>query len=71
MRRKPIVRLVENAGSVLGLSLLLALTVNAQNSSAPGTEMDRVQAMFSQAKTGADQFSKSGGKPAKVRETDD
>jgi len=56
---------------VLGLSLLLALTVNAQNSSAPGTEMDRVQAMFSQAKTGADQFSKSGGKPAKVRETDD
>jgi len=63
MRRKPIVRRIENAGSLLGLSLLLALTVNAQNSSTPDAEMDRVQAMISQAKTDAEQFSKSGGKP--------
>jgi TolA-binding protein len=47
----------------LGVVLLLTLTVNAQNTSTPDAEMDRVQAMISQAKKDAEQFSKSGGKP--------
>jgi hypothetical protein len=54
------------AGGLLGLALLLtltALTVNAQNTPAPDKEMDRVQAMISQAKKDAEQFSKAGGKP--------
>lgn len=63
MRRKLIVRLFENAGRLLAFSLLLALTVNAQNSSTPDPEMDRVQAMISKAKNDAEQFSKAGGKP--------
>ena len=53
-----------NAGSLLGFTLLLALTVNAQNTPTPDKEMDRVQAMISQAKKDAEQFSKSGGKPS-------
>jgi len=59
-----------NAESLLSLGLgwallltLTALTVNAQNTLAPDKEMDRVQAMVSQAKKDAEQFSKSGGKP--------
>ena len=63
MRHKAVARVFEIAGSLLGLSLLLALTVNAQNSSTPDAEMDRVQAMISQARNDAEQFSKSGGKP--------
>ena len=63
MRRKTIDRLFENAASLLGVSLLLALTVSAQNPPAPDKEMDRVQAMVSQSKKDAEQFSKSGGKP--------
>jgi len=67
MHRRTIDRLFRSAGSLLSLSLgwalLLAVTVNAQNTAATGTEMDRVQAMISQAKKDADQFSKSGGKP--------
>jgi tetratricopeptide (TPR) repeat protein len=67
MRRRSIDRLFGNAGSLLGLSLgwalLLALTVNAQNTPAPDKELDRVQAMISQSKKEAEQFSKSGGKP--------
>lgn len=51
------------SGSVLGFTLLLALTVNAQNTSTPDTETDRVQTMINQARKDADQFSKSGGKP--------
>jgi hypothetical protein len=49
---------------LLGLGLLLTLTVNAQNTPAPDKEIDRVQAMVSQAKKDAEQFSKSGGKPS-------
>ena len=73
MQRRTVDRLFGNAGkagSLLGLSLgwgllltLTALTVNAQNTPAPDKEMDRVQAMISQAKKDAEQFSKSGGKP--------
>ena len=63
MRRTTLNQLSGNLGSMLGWALLLALTVNAQNTPAPDQEMDRVQAMISQAKSDADQFSKSGGKP--------
>ena len=55
-----------NVGRLLVLAWLLsltALTVNAQNTPAPDNEMDRVQAMISQAKKDAEQFSKSGGNP--------
>jgi len=62
MRRTTLDRLFGNVGS-LGLALFLALTVNAQNTPTPDKEMDRVQAMISQAKNDAEQFSKSGGKP--------
>lgn len=74
MRRRTIDRLfgsTGNAGSLLAFGLgwalllaLTALTVNAQNTPTPDKEMDRVQAMISQAKKDAEQFSKSGGKPA-------
>ncbi len=50
-------------GQLVGLALLITLTVNAQNTPTPDKEMDRVQAMISQAKKDAEQFSKSGGKP--------
>ena len=66
MRRRTLDRLFGTAGSPLGFTLLLiltALTVNAQNTPTPDKEMDRVQAMISQAKKDAEQFSKSGGKP--------
>jgi tetratricopeptide (TPR) repeat protein len=60
-----------NGGCLLGLGFLLTLTVNAQNTPTnaqkkptPDKEMDRVQAMISQAKTDAEKFSKSGGKPS-------
>jgi len=39
------------------------MTVNAQNTTTPDKEMDRVKAMISRAKTDAEKFSKSGGKP--------
>lgn len=75
MRRRTIDRLFGSAGNAgnlpafglgLGWALLLALTamtVNAQSTPAPDKEMDRVQAMISQAKKDAEQFSKSGAKP--------
>jgi tetratricopeptide (TPR) repeat protein len=63
MRRRTLNRLFGNAGSLLVLTLLLALMVNAQTTSTPDPETDRVQAMISQAKKDAEQFSKSGGKP--------
>jgi len=69
MRQRLLDQLFENAGkagSLLSLVLLLALTalnVNAQNTPTPDPEMDRVQAMISQSKKDAEQFSKSGGKP--------
>jgi len=62
MGQKPLSQLF---GSLLGLVLFLALTAIAQNSSRPTAndhEMDRVQAMVTQAKKEADQFLKSGGK---------
>jgi tetratricopeptide (TPR) repeat protein len=69
----------ENAGSFLRLDLgwglrwavwltLTAVTVNAQNTPAPDKEMDQVQAMISQAKKDAEQFSKSGGKPGDAKD---
>jgi tetratricopeptide (TPR) repeat protein len=52
-------------GVALSITLLTqtALTVKAQNTPAPDKELGRVAAMISQAKTEADQFLKSGGKP--------
>src|SRR5215813_2130617 len=73
MRRRTLDRLFRssaNAGSLLGLALLLGLaapTVSAQNAPTPDKEMDRVQAMISQAKRDEEQFSKSGGKPDDVK----
>jgi hypothetical protein len=66
MRRRTLYRLLGNARTLLGLVVLLtlpALTINAQNPTAPDPEMDRVQTMISQAKKDAEQFLKSGGKP--------
>ena len=66
MRRRTLNRLFGSPGnalSLLGFTLLLGLTVNAQNTPAPDKEMDRVQAMINQSKKDAEQFSKSGGKP--------
>ena len=66
MRHRTLARLFgspEKVRCLLGLGLLLTLTVNAQNTPTPDKEMDRVQAMISRAKTDAEQFSKSGGKP--------
>ena len=52
-----------NSRCLLGLGLLITLTVNAQNTPTTDKEVDRVQAMISRAKTDAEKFSKSGGKP--------
>jgi hypothetical protein len=51
-------------GSLLGLVFFLALPAIAQNTSPKpaDAEMDRVQAMITQAKQEAEQFSKSGTK---------
>jgi TolA-binding protein len=51
-------------GSLLGLVLFLALPAIAQNkpTKRDDREMDRVQAMITQAKKEAEEFSKSGGK---------
>src|SRR4029450_9478507 len=57
-----------NAVSLLGFAFFLALTVNAQNTPTPDKEMDQVQAMISQAKKDAEQFSKAGGKPGDVND---
>ena len=48
---------------LFGLALILALTVNAQNTQTPDKEMDQVRAMIEQSKKDAEQFQKSGGKP--------
>src|SRR5256714_6434454 len=60
MKRKTIAQLF---GSLLGLMFLLALTARAQNTSAKphDPELDRVQAMISEAKKESEQFSNSGG----------
>lgn len=65
MRRRTPDRLFLSDRSLLGFALLLltALTVSAQNPPTPDKEMDRVQAMISQSKKDAEQFSKAGGKP--------
>jgi tetratricopeptide (TPR) repeat protein len=64
MRQKSFTRLLERGGSLLGLVLFLALPAIAQNKSPKrdDREMDRVQAMITQAKKEAEEFSKSGGK---------
>src|SRR5262245_3515548 len=54
-------------GYLIGLGLLFTLTINAQNTPTPDKELDRVQAMISQAKKDAEQFSKSGGKPGDAK----
>ena len=61
MARKSFARLF---GSLPGLVLLLAMPAIAQNTppKPDDPEMDRVQAMITQAKKEAEQFSKSGGK---------
>ena len=67
MRHRTLARLFVRSGIngfLLGLGLLLTLTTNAQNTPTPDKEMSRVQAMINQAKKDAEQFSKSGGKPA-------
>lgn len=70
MRRRTLYRLFGTPGNALDLMgfvlflTLTALTVNAQNTPKPDKEMDRVQAMISQAKKDAEQFLKSGGKPS-------
>lgn len=49
-------------GTLLGLVLLVTISTRAQNAPKPADrEMERVQAMISQAKKEAEQFSKSGG----------
>ena len=53
----------KTSARLFGLILLLTLTANAQNPPTPDQEMDRVQAMVSQSKKDAEQFSKAGGKP--------
>ena len=66
MRHRTLARLFGAPGNgkgLLSLGLLVTLTVNAQNTPTPDKEIDRVKAMISQAKTDAEQFSKSGGKP--------
>jgi hypothetical protein len=67
MGRRTLARLfgsLGNARRLFGLGLLLTLTVYAQNTPTPDKEIDRVQAMISQAKKDAEAFSKSGGKPS-------
>lgn len=70
MRNRSLARLLRRFGDasrLLGFGLLFTLTVNAQNTSTPDKgpdkEIARVQAMISQAKKEAEEFSKSGGKP--------
>jgi len=60
-------KITDQLGLVL-LVALTALTVNAQNTTAPDPEVDRVQAMVSQAKKESDQFLKSGGKPGDAKD---
>jgi hypothetical protein len=64
MRQKSFIRRLGRPGSLLGLVLFLALSAVAQNKppKRDDREMDRVQAMITQAKKEADEFSKSGGK---------
>jgi hypothetical protein len=54
---------VAQLGSLFGLILLVTLSTRAQNAlpKPADREMERVQAMISQAKKEAEQFSKSGG----------
>jgi len=64
MRLKSFTRRLGRPGSLLGLVLFLALPAIAQNKlpKRDDREMDRVQAMITQAKKEAEEFSKSGGK---------
>jgi len=66
MRHRIPARLIGRRGNVaclLGLGMLLTLTTNAQTTTKPDKEVDRVQAMIDQSKKDAEQFTKSGGKP--------
>ena len=64
MLQKSFTRRLGRPGSLLGILLFLALPVIAQNKPAKrdDREMGRVQAMITQAKKEAEEFSKSGGK---------
>jgi len=64
MRQKSFTLRLGSLGSLPGLVLFLALPAIAQNTSPKpdDVEMERVQAMITQAKTETEQFSKSGGK---------
>ena len=64
MRLKSFTRRLGRPGSLLGLVLFLVLPAIAQNKppKRDDREMDRVQAMITQAKKEAEEFSKSGGK---------
>ena len=64
MRQKCFTRRLGRPGSLLGLVLLLVVTAIAQDKppKRDDREMDRVQAMITQAKKEAEEFSKSGGK---------
>src|ERR1044072_2727197 len=65
MAQKSLTRLFARRFGMLGLLLFLAPPAVAQKtlSKSEDREMDRVQAMITQAKKEAEQFSKSGGKP--------
>ena len=64
MGQKSFTRRLGSPGSLLGLILFLAVSAIAQNNAPKPNdrEMDRVQAMITQAKKEAEQFSKSGAK---------
>jgi len=65
MRLKSFTRRLGRPGSLLGLVLFLAVPAIAQSKppKRDDRDMDRVQAMITQAKKEAEEFSKSGGKP--------
>ena len=64
MRQESFTRRIGRPSSLIGLVLFLAVPAIAQNKPAKrdDREMDRVQAMITQAKKEAEEFSKSGGK---------
>ena len=64
MRRKSFTRRLGSPGGMLGLVLFLVLPAIAQNTppKPDDREMDRVQAMITQAKKEVEHFTKSGGK---------
>lgn len=64
MRQESFTRRIGRPASLIGLVLFLAVPAIAQNKPAKrdDREMDRVQALITQAKKEAEEFSKSGGK---------